>query len=383
MSENEIATALGLPKQLRKRVQSSLAELESKSLVRQNSRHRFSAAESSGTRKAGELLAVFSLKGSGNGIAREVGGARDFFVPERRRGWALSGDTVLLRRLPSRPDSGRSRGKEAPDELPAAEVLEVRERGRKEWVGELRREARQCFLVLRQGELELDLDLAEVPDAVPDGDWVVATAPGLDSGGHSPNPSRFLSHLGGKDTAHLDTLILLKKAGLKEEFSPETLREADLLPSVPQESDFQGRLDLRGQIVFTIDGADAKDFDDAVSIERTREGYRLGVHIADVSHYVRPGSALDREAYERGTSVYLPDRVLPMLPEALSNGLCSLKPDQARLTESAIMDFDAKGRMLSWRMALSLIQSVRRFTYDEVEDYFEGRGGLRPRKRNA
>jgi len=136
---------------------------------------------------------------------------------------------------------------------------------------------------------------------------------------------------------------MIKKAALKEDFDEATLREAaGFATEIPPDA-LAGRLDLRKAVVITIDGQDAKDFDDAVSLERRGEdGWTLGVHIADVAHYVRPGSALDQEAYERATSVYLPDRVLPMLPEALSNGLCSLKPKVERLTLSAILDLDAR-----------------------------------------
>src|SRR5262249_32012610 len=153
----------------------------------------------------------------------------------------------------------------------------------------------------------------------------------------------------------------------KEDFEPATEREAESLDPEPSGADktADGRVDLRGTILFTIDGADAKDFDDAVSLERRGDGWELGVHIADVAHYVRPGNALDKEPYERATSVSLPDRVLPMLPEALSNGLCSLKPDVDRLAMSALIALDAKGRITGARFCNSVIHSRRRFTYEE------------------
>ncbi len=201
----------------------------------------------------------------------------------------------------------------------------------------------------------------------------------MDLDGRTPEPASFISHLGGEGTAHLDTLILIKKHALKEDFDAATEAEARHLAPEPPESDKQGRLDLRETITFTIDGADAKDFDDAVSIERTKTGWTLGVHIADVANYVKPGTALDKEAYERGTSVYLPGRVIPMLPEALSNGLCSLRPDVDRLTMSALMDLDEKGRVIGSRFANSVIHSARRFTYEELEAWYNGdASALRP-----
>jgi ribonuclease R len=379
LSESEIAGELRLPKHLRKRVQQSLQELEESGKAQKNSRHRYSATQKSGPKTSAALMqGVISLISSGSGFAKLEDGS-EYFIPERFRGWALPGDLVEIKRLPPKPgpSSGRGRGpKGAKDLNDAAAVTRVLKRGREEYVGELSRDGKAAYLTLRQGELELDLDVTGVPPEIPKGDWIVASAPGLDVDGKEPEPAKFLSHLGGAGTAHLDTLILIKKAGLKEDFSPDTLAEARRLPEAPPEADFAGRLDLRGEVVFTIDGADAKDFDDAVSIERVGRGWRLGVHIADVSHYVKPGTALDKEAYERATSVYLPDRVLPMLPEALSNGLCSLKPDVPRLTESAIMDFDERGVMTSWKFASSVIKSAKRFTYEAVELWLEKREGL-------
>jgi ribonuclease R len=381
LSENEISSALRLPKHLKKRVSRALAELQEQGRIVKNSRHRYSAvsrrassssqaSSSAGQGKKGPMSAVFTLTSGGTAFAKLEDGSNEFIVPERHRGWALPGDTVELRKLPPRLGS-RDRG---PRE--AAAVSRVLKRGKPELVGTLTRQGRETLLTLHQGDLELDIALLGVPQGIPDEDWIVATSPGLDEDGKEPVPARFLSHLGGEDTAHLDTLILIKKAGLKEEYSPAAAAEAAKLPEAPPEADFAGRLDLRGHVVFTIDGADAKDFDDAVSIERVGEGWKLGVHIADVSHYVKPGTALDREAYERSTSVYLPDRVLPMLPEALSNGLCSLKPNVPRLCLSAIMSFDKNGRMTGSEFAQSLIHSSRRFTYDEVEAWLEKREAL-------
>jgi len=258
-------------------------------------------------------------------------------------------------------------------------VTKVLTRGRTQWVGRLRREGKDSFCDVRLGELELGMEL--LPDGVDaaakPGDWIVVGAPGLDLGGKEPTASRFLSRLGGDDTPHLDTLIMIKKAALKEDFDEATLREAaGFATEIPPDA-LAGRLDLRKAVVITIDGQDAKDFDDAVSLERRGEdGWTLGVHIADVAHYVRPGSALDQEAYERATSVYLPDRVLPMLPEALSNGLCSLKPKVERLTLSAILDLDARGRVVGARFANSVIRSARRCTYEEIEAWYDGKSGL-------
>jgi ribonuclease R len=387
LSEAELLHGLGLPKHLKRKVLADLQALVEAGTVGKNARHRYRAAAyaKEGAKAAGKLEARFILTGSGHAFARLDDGS-EFYIPERHRGWALPDDRVELKPLPPQRSSGfaggrRGGAKPAEDgRKPGAEVVRVLRRGRQQWVGRLRRDGGTTTCDVRLGELELELEAKGVPAGLPLDDWIVVSAPGLDTDGREPSASEFVSHLGGTDTPHLDTLILIKKAGLKEDFDPATEREAAALDPEPAEADkrAEGREDLRGLTLFTIDGADAKDFDDAVSLERDADGWELGVHIADVAHYVRPGSALDKEAYERGTSVYLPDRVLPMLPEALSNGLCSLKPAVDRLAMSALIRLDAQGRIIGARFCNSVIHSRRRFTYEELEDWFEGRAPLRP-----
>ncbi|MGD2018154.1 MAG: RNB domain-containing ribonuclease [Planctomycetota bacterium] len=171
-----------------------------------------------------------------------------------------------------------------------------------------------------------------------------------------------------------EEMELVRSFRLRTQFPEDVLGELTALPDHPSAADREGRLDLRGEVIFTIDGADAKDYDDAIAI-RPREGggFHVSVHIADVSHYVRPGTALDDEALARGTSVYLPDQVIPMLPEALSNGLCSLVPKQDRLAYSVFMEFDAAGERVSSSVAKSVIRSVHRGDYRIVQDLLDGR----------
>lgn len=171
---------------------------------------------------------------------------------------------------------------------------------------------------------------------------------------------------------------LIYKHNLKEEFDEETLAAASKIKEKIPPRELEGRLDLREEKIFTIDGSDAKDFDDAVSIKKLSGGsYRLGVHIADVSHYVRANTPIDREAFLRGTSVYLADRVLPMLPENLSNGVCSLMPERDRLTLSCIMTVDKNGEVTKYAIKKSVIRSKRRMTYENVEKILEGDAALR------
>lgn len=181
----------------------------------------------------------------------------------------------------------------------------------------------------------------------------------------------------GEARAALDALIVSQH--LRTAFGEDALREADACKSADLADDPE-RTDLRGLLSFTIDGSDAKDFDDAVSLERLENGlWRLGVHIADVGYYVPQGSVLDREAYLRGTSVYFPGRVLPMLPEQLSNGVCSLRPDEDKFTMSALMDVDDTGSVVHTRLLRTITRSNARLVYDDVNRLFDGDAAQRER----
>ncbi|WP_448521597.1 ribonuclease R [Pseudothermotoga sp.] len=179
--------------------------------------------------------------------------------------------------------------------------------------------------------------------------------------------------LGNVDDPKTDVPAVMAKYDLTDRFPDEVLAELEQLPDDVRREDIEGRLDLRDEIVFTIDGEDAKDFDDAVSIKKLPKGrYSLGVHIADVSHYVKEGTALDKEAFRRGTSVYLLDTVVPMLPFKLSNNLCSLMEDKDRLTFTVEMIIDKEGRVLDFNVAPSVIRSKKRLTYTIVNKLLEG-----------
>ena len=172
--------------------------------------------------------------------------------------------------------------------------------------------------------------------------------------------------LGFPGDREVDTLAIIKKYELPERFPPEVLREIKALNRNIGREDLQGREDLRDLPLVTIDGADAKDLDDAVSLRRSDKGWELVVHIADVGHYVQEGSALDREAFNRGTSIYLVDRVIPMLPPELSNDICSLNKGSDRLARSVIMELDEDGNVNNYRFAAGVIRVRERLTYDEL-----------------
>ena len=169
----------------------------------------------------------------------------------------------------------------------------------------------------------------------------------------------------------------MRTYNLFEEFDEDVLKSLNNISDFVSEKEIKGRLDLRDENIITIDGDDAKDLDDAVSVKKTKDGFTLGVHIADVSHYVTENCALDREAFKRGTSVYLADRVIPMLPKKLSNGICSLNEKVDRLTLSVIMDIDENGNVKNHKIAPSVINSKHRMTYNNVYKIIDGDKKLR------
>ncbi|MFU2180677.1 ribonuclease R [Streptococcus pluranimalium] len=179
--------------------------------------------------------------------------------------------------------------------------------------------------------------------------------------------------VGHQGDVGIDVLEVLESMDIVSEFPEDVIAEANAVADAPSEKDFLGRVDLRKEITFTIDGADAKDLDDAVHIKRLSNGnFELGVHIADVSYYVTEGSALNREAVARGTSVYVTDRVVPMLPERLSNGICSLNPNVDRLTQSAIMEINPQGKVVDYQICQSVINTTYRMTYSDVNEMIAG-----------
>jgi ribonuclease R len=279
-----------------------------------------------------------------------------WFVRRRHLRGALDGDTVLLRPLSRRRPMGGGR-------LPEAAVVRVLARRRPTLVGntEADDEGRR-WLVPYDPRLDLDLEV-EGAERLPEESFVVVAVEAR---------SRVVEVLGDPVVPGVDVKVVLRHYGIPEDFPPEALAEAVPLPPDPDPKDWAGREDLRAARVITIDGESARDFDDAVAVEPLPDGgFRFAVHIADVSHYVREGSALDLAAYERGTSVYYPERAVPMLPEALSNGLCSLKPRVPRLALSAFLEVGPDGRVRSRRFAETVIESQRRMTYDEVRRLLE------------
>ena len=292
------------------------------------------------------------------GFARPKLGGEDIFVPGSGLKGAFLGDVVILTDLQKRDKgpSGRVKRIVSRPEQPMTGTVHIDENGAR---------------VTPDGALRYDLTVVNGLNGAKDGDKVLLE-PKTDARGDW-NQAEIKSVFGTGERARICADAIIVRCGIPTEFPPEVMAEAEEISkmTVTQE-DIDSRLDLRDEPIFTIDSADAKDLDDAISVKKTETGYKLGVHIADVSHYVKAKSAIDNEAFRRGTSVYFADRVIPMLPEALSNGVCSLNAGTEKLTFSALMEFDKDGKMVDYQFHKAVINSKVRGVYSEVNEILAG-----------
>jgi ribonuclease R len=293
-----------------------------------------------------------------------------------RLGTALDGDRVTVRveRKAARGRRNIRRDRfSSPDAGMKARVEEVTERARSRWLGVFRTGKNKPGRVLGDGvSSPSSIELAEKPAMEVLPGQLVSVEP-VTCGEEKKAPrGKIVEVLGYPDEPHVDMEAVIRKYGLSAEFPASVLRELETLPQNPSPGELARRENWTDRTVITIDPASARDFDDAISITATSSGWTLAVHIADVSHFVRPGGALDGEALRRGNSTYLPDRVLPMLPPCLSDDLCSLRPDVVRLTKVCEMKFDQKGKMLRARFADAFIRSKARLTYQEAFAMLKG-----------
>jgi ribonuclease R len=300
----------------------------------------------------------------------------DIFLPPRNMADALHGDRVLIKvSIKKRPVRRNSRGRpvrsEAEERLEGI-IVRVLERKSPTIVGRFCEHPRFPFVVPLDSRLLHDIRIPSRAAKEAKNGQIVVVALTVPPGRNQTHEGRITEVLGYPGDPGMEYRIVQHKFGLPVQFSPEALQEAQATPDHVLEAELDGREDFRRQLTVTIDGETARDFDDAVTLEKSSSGnYLLGVHIADVSHYVREGSALDRDAYERGTSVYFPDRAIPMLPPKLSGGICSLKPNEDRLVFSVQMEVDTRGRVVSSKFAEGLIRSRARMTYTSLAAILE------------
>lgn len=296
-------------------------------------------------------------------LSPETPGEPDVFIAAENIGTAMHGDRVVARISPDTP-YGRIKGRRE------GRVIRILERAHDTIVGTLQRSPNFYYVVpddprfVHDVYVHPDRDQRQQPSANV-GDKVVVRLDAWESRHVNPE-GEIMEVLGAASAPGVDVLSIIRKFHLRAEFPKDVLNQAERISEQIVARQLEGREDLRKEFVVTIDPDDARDFDDAIQVEKIKNGWRLGVHIADVAAYVEPGSPLDREARRRGNSVYLPDRVIPMLPERLSNGVCSLNPGVDRLTHSVFIHFDKNGVVRSARFAHSVIRSVHRLTYKQA-----------------
>lgn len=303
---------------------------------------------------------MFSGTQKGFGFVIIEGESDDIFIPENATKGAMHGDKVTI--MISRGKTGKRQ---------EGMVVQILERGMKEVVGTFQRGKSFGFVVPDNQKFVRDIFIPkEHTKGAVTGHKVVVTITGYGDEEHSPE-GRVTEILGHSNDPGVDIMSVVKAYDLPVEFPKDVFRVLDFIPDEIDQAECKNRMDIRELQTVTIDGADAKDLDDAISLTKEGDIYHLGVHIADVTHYVKEGAALDTEALKRGTSVYLVDRVIPMLPHKLSNGICSLNPDVDRLALSCFMDIDTKGNVIGHKIAETVIRSNRRMTYTDVSKIIE------------
>lgn len=310
---------------------------------------------------------VIEITRSGLGYVVVEGQPKDILIKRENIHNALNGDEVRIE-VSTRAKKFGSR--------PEGVVVDVIRRKQSEFSGKIEVHKHFAFLIPDSDKMPVDIFIPlHLLNGAGQGDNCIAKI--VEWTGKSKNPvGEVISVLTNETANEVAMQGILVENGFPLTFPDDVLEDAARYPEGVSESDVKQRRDIRDELTLTIDPVDARDFDDAISVKTLKGGYyEIGVHIADVSHYIEEGSALDKEAYRRATSVYLPDRVLPMLPERLSNELCSLRPDEDKYTFSAVFKINKSGKVKEYWLGRTVIRSKRRFTYEEVQEMIEGGDG--------
>lgn len=366
LKESELAIVLDVPGDDRDMLRSVLEELEAEGRIYRTKKGRYCGVGSKGLTVSGKLSC--NARGGFGFVVPESDNEGDIFIPAEKLGNAYDGDRVLVRIDRRESRQGHREG----------HITGIIERGNSLIVGvitgfkgktyRVRADRREFFEQIRVNAADMN--------GAKSGDRVAVRIKEYNSKGRPVGEVETI--LGNSDSVESCLNGLLTEYGIQSHFPKKVIDEAEAMPDKVTEKELEGREDLRDKLIFTIDGDDSKDFDDAVSLERTERGdYLLGVHIADVTHYVKEDTELYREALKRATSVYMPHRVIPMLPKRLSNGICSLNPDVDRLTLSVFMEIDKDGNIKSHRIAETVIHSAARMTYANVNRILSGDTRLR------
>ena len=350
MKLKELAILLNVPREERESLKEVLDALLAEGKISVSKKGKYAKAE------IFAQTGIFTAHHKGFGFVTIEGWDGDVFVAPDNTGGAMDQDTVLVN--VEEPRCGRRA---------EAVVVKVIERAHTSIVGLYRKNSHFGFVIPDNPKITMDIFIPEGMDmGAVSGHKVMAKLTSF--GGHGKNPEGMITEIiGHVNDPGTDILSIIKAYDLPEEFPEEVMKQASRTVDTVDKREMEGRLDLRKLPTVTIDREDAKDLDDAISISKEDENhYTLGVHIADVTHYVQEGSPLDAEALKRGTSVYLVDRVIPMLPHKLSNGICSLNAGEDRLALSCIMEIDGKGNVTNYRIAETVICVDRRMTYTAV-----------------
>jgi len=378
LNKSELARALEVTPKDRQYLRKIIAAMESEGTIRKIKKGRYVK------RGGAEVIGIIRFHPHGHAFVNSENSNKEdsVFIPKGESGTALHGDKIaakILNHSRSPQWTKHIKNTQTRDRLkqrfsdhgksPEARVTKVLERNNEAIIATYQRKGKFIYAQPDDPLLPatIELDPEKLPTKVPDsGNKVVIAITDWLSRRANPR-GHIVEDLGPPGTPGIDILQIIYSHKLPLKFPEEVKKEANNFSEHVSEEDIQSREDWRDRPVFTIDPDDARDFDDAILVEKTKDGnWELAVHIADVAHYVKPDSLLDKEAYYRGNSTYLADRVIPMLPEKLSNGLCSLVPQKDRLTHAAIMRFNKNGSPKSVRFCKAVINSARRFTYKEA-----------------
>lgn len=360
-NHKQLSAAAGLSRAADKsRVPMLLSRMLAEGVIKQVERGKYKIAKMSSY-----VYGILDRNSAGKASLMPDDGSDKVFIADRNLNHAMKGDKVKVQLFAMR----RGRQKEG-------EVVEVMERARETFVGVLSLSARVAFVVIDNRILSNDIYVPmDALNGAQDGDKVLVKM--VEWPQNAKNPvGEIVDVLGQAGDNNAEMHAILAEYGLPYDYPAEIASEVNQIEQAISSEEIAKREDCRDCVTFTIDPVDAKDFDDALSVRSLPGGLtEVGVHIADVTHYVRPGMLIDKEAYERGTSVYLVDRTIPMLPEKLCNELCSLRPDEDKLCYSVIFDLDDEARIKNYRIVKTLIRSNRRFTYEEAQERIEtGKG---------
>ncbi|GAB6743942.1 ribonuclease R [Streptococcus uberis] len=346
-----------------------ISQMESKRLLRFSDDGTIALRKPKEEKKEITIQGVFRANKAGFGFLHVNDDEDDMFIGRNDVGYAIDGDTV---EVIVKKTGDRLKGTAA-----EAKVVGIVERSLQTVVGKFilddEKPKYAGYIKSKNQKIQQKIYIKKEPVLLDGTEIIKVDIEKYPTRGHDYFVGNVRDIVGHQGDVGIDVLEVLESMDIVSEFPDDVLAEANAISDSPSSKDLIGRVDLRQEITFTIDGADAKDLDDAIHIKPLANGnYELGVHIADVSYYVTEGSALDREAVARGTSVYVTDRVVPMLPERLSNGICSLNPNVDRLTQSAIMEIDSNGRVLNHQICQSVIKTTYRMTYSAVNDMIAG-----------